>query len=129
MVADVSVDADQGHRRVSLVAAFPSLGRRAAAAVTSRGDIQLNAGVTFAADSDSDPECATTGGRPIAACTFDVIGMDRSVAISAGARFRDLLADRAATDCAGDGGHPIRVSGDTTITVVRLTESSSSTER
>jgi hypothetical protein len=118
MVADVSVDADHGHRRVNLVAAFPSLGRRVAAAVTSRGDIQLNTGVTFAADSDSDPECATADGRPIAVAPgAAVIGIDSSsVAISTDAldSATYFLTERQLT-ALRDGGHLIRVFGDTTI--------------
>ena len=118
MVADASVSADQGHRRVNVVARFPSIRRRVPAALTSRGDVQLDASVTFAADSSSDPECAAPGGRPIAVAPgASVTGIDTSnVGVSADAldsatfylTARQLTALR-------DGGQLIRVFGDTTI--------------
>ena len=41
MVADALAGADRGHRRVNLVAAFPSFGGRIAGAVTARGDVEI----------------------------------------------------------------------------------------
>jgi hypothetical protein len=118
MVADASVNADHGHRRVNLVAQFPSLGHRVAAALTSRGDVQLGAGVTFTADSSTDPECAASGNRPIAVAPgATVSGTDSAnVAVSDDAldSATYYLAARQLT-ALRDAGRLIRVFGDTTI--------------
>ena len=118
MVADALAGADRGHRRVNLVAAFPSLGGRIAGAVTSRGDVEIGPDVTFLPDSSTDPECAVVVGRPIAvAPSAVVIGIDSS-AISVSAYARDsatyYLTARQ-LDVLREAGRFVHVLGDTTI--------------
>jgi hypothetical protein len=66
LVADVSMaGVDQGHRRVNLIARFPSLGPAVGAPVIARGSVLANDSVNFSADSSTDPECETSGAPDI----------------------------------------------------------------
>jgi hypothetical protein len=57
---------DQGHRRINVVARFPSAGALPPAAVVARGNVVARDSVSFSVDSTGDPDCAV-------ASTLDVI--------------------------------------------------------
>lgn len=66
MVADVSMTGvDQGHRRINLVARFPSLGATAEAGIVARGNVVARDSVSFVPDTNTDSECATSGSPDI----------------------------------------------------------------
>jgi hypothetical protein len=59
LVADIaSAGVDQGHRRVNMVARFPSPGALPAAAIVARGTVVARDDVSFGADTSGDPDCA-----------------------------------------------------------------------
>jgi hypothetical protein len=69
LVADASVTGvDQGHRRVGLIARFPSIGALPASGVVSRGSASLGS-VEFSADSSGDADCARTPSAPAVQAT------------------------------------------------------------
>jgi hypothetical protein len=49
---------DQGHRRINVVARFPSPGALPPAAVVARGNVVARDSVSFGVDSTGDPDCA-----------------------------------------------------------------------
>ena len=57
---------DQGHRRINVVARFPSPGALPPAAIVARGNVVARDSVSFGVDSTGDPDCAV-------ASTLDVI--------------------------------------------------------
>jgi hypothetical protein len=66
MVADVSTTGvDQGHRRINLVARFPSLGAIAEAGIVARGNVIVRDAVSFVPDTNTDSECGTSGSPDI----------------------------------------------------------------
>jgi hypothetical protein len=119
MVADASAGGvDLGHRRVNLVARFLSIGPRPPAGVVSRGDVQLGAGVTVAADTSSDPECAASANSAIVVAPGAVVtSVDSTHVVSSPAALDSasyfLLARQL--DALRDGGQLLHVPGDTTI--------------
>jgi hypothetical protein len=67
LVADVAIaGVDQGHRRINVVARFPSPGALPPAAIVARGNVIVRDSVSFGADLTGDPDCAV-------ASTLDVI--------------------------------------------------------
>jgi hypothetical protein len=117
MVADAFAGADRGHRRVNLVAAFPSLGR-IAGAVTSRGDVEVGPDVAFVADTSRDPECAVLSARPITVAPPAVVSGIDSSAVGSSASALDsatyyLTARQVST--LSEAGRLVHVLGDTTI--------------
>ena len=118
MVADALAGADRGHRRVNLVAGFPSLGGRVAGAVTARGDVEIGSDVTFLTDSSTDPECAAAAGRPIAIAPSAIVTGIDSTAIAVSASALDsatyyLTARQLAV--LREAGRFVHALGDTTI--------------
>jgi hypothetical protein len=66
LVADASIAGiDQGHRRVNMVARFPTLAVLPPAPIVARGNVIARDSVSFSADTTGDPDCA-------AANAFDV---------------------------------------------------------
>ena len=67
MVADVSGAAgDDGHRRVNLIARFPSILPRASAAVVARGDVDLATNVSLTTDPNTEADCEDPHGAVVA---------------------------------------------------------------
>jgi hypothetical protein len=67
LVADAAIaGVDQGHRRINVIARFPSPGALPPAAVVARGNVVARDSVSFGVDSTGDPDCAV-------ASTLDVI--------------------------------------------------------
>lgn len=92
MTADVSlIGVDQGHRRINLVAHFPSLGGIAEAGVVARGNVVANDSVQFVPDTSSDPECAAAGAPDIVVAPGSMIVAGDSVRTSV----RQSVADSA----------------------------------
>jgi hypothetical protein len=58
VVADAFTADGDGHRRVSRVGRFPLAALVPGGMVTSRGDVELGPGLTFASDTSWGPECA-----------------------------------------------------------------------
>jgi hypothetical protein len=120
LVADASIAGiDQGHRRVNMVARFPTLAALPSAPLVARGNVIARDSVSFSTDTTGDPDCA-------AANAFDVItspGATATVGDSARVGARASAADSttyymssqqlALLDSAGPVVH---VRGDTTIT-------------
>lgn len=67
LVADaIGGGPDRGHRRINLVARFPSVGALPGAAIVARGNVRLGHDVLFQADTSHDAECS-------AGATVDVV--------------------------------------------------------
>jgi len=80
MVADVSLTGlDQGHRRINLVARFPSLGATAEAGIVARGNVIARDSVSFVPDANTDSECATSGSPDIIVAPASTIAAGDSV--------------------------------------------------
>jgi hypothetical protein len=59
LVVDAAVGGvDQGHRRINVVARFPSPGALPPAGIVARGNVVARDGVSFGVDSTGDPDCA-----------------------------------------------------------------------
>jgi hypothetical protein len=52
---------DQGHRRINVVARFPSPGAVPPAPVVARGNVVVRDSVSFGTDATGDPDCAVAG--------------------------------------------------------------------
>ncbi len=118
LTADASLSGvDESHRRLNVVARFPSLAAMPAAGIVARGDVRLDA-VAFAADTTSaDAECVAVGpdvavspGAVVRAS--DSIRVEQRPAAGDTATYFLLARQLAALDSSGRVYH---VHGDTVI--------------
>jgi len=66
MVADVAgTSADSGHRRVNLIARFPSILPPTGGAIVARGDVDLGSDVSITTDIDPEPDCEDARGAVV----------------------------------------------------------------
>jgi len=119
MVSDVyGIGADDGHRRVNLVARFPSILPRMAGAIIARGDVSLASDVSITADTDTEFDCEDPVGGVVAVAPDAKVAFDDSSKIVTSARAADsstyllTASQRAAVRQTGRIDH---VQGDTTI--------------
>jgi hypothetical protein len=92
LVGDVAIaGVDQGHRRVNVVARFPSLGATPPAGVVARGNVVARDSVGFSADTSGDADCAvsnTANSMDVVTspgATASVVDTSRAVALSVAA--------------------------------------------
>ncbi len=97
-----SSSADSAYRRINLLARFATAGPAPSSPATARGPIVFGSGVSIAADTTGDPDCA----RPAAA---------PPVQTTDSASLFQLPWQRAALDSAGEGAGVRHVRGDTTL--------------
>lgn len=120
LVADAtSGDADQGHRRINLVARFPNVGAVPEAAIVARGNVHLGHDVLFQADTSHDPDCSTDPAADVIVAPGAVVtGGDTSRATVRAAAADTATYYLTASQLAVlDGARTIiHVRGDTTIT-------------
>lgn len=66
LVVDAAIaGVDQGHRRVNMVARFPSPGPPPPAAIVARGNVVARDDVAFASDTSGDPDCAVASSMDV----------------------------------------------------------------
>ncbi len=119
LVADLSmIGTDQGHRRINLVARFPSPGPPPDAPIIANGNVVANDSVAFIPDGNIDLECATSGAPSIVVAPDKTISAADSVRTGVRESAADsvtfyLLARQLAL--LDSGVSVVHVRGDTTI--------------
>jgi hypothetical protein len=119
LVSDVAgIGADEGHRRVGLVARFPSILPTVGGAIVARGDIELANDVSITLDTSTEPDCDDRLGAVVmAAPTANVAFSDSSALVRSGGTGDSAAYLLTASQLAalGHTGRFVHVLGDTTI--------------
>jgi hypothetical protein len=82
MVADVlGLPGDDGHRRVNMIARFPSVLPSMSGAVVARGDIELASDVSIGLDTNTEPDCEDPRGAVVVAAPGARVSFRDSAAV------------------------------------------------